>query len=97
MIISLSIRLSIHQFDMDKYMILKFWHFPLSFVCAHHTSHKFMYIHVLIFDVYVHVYEQISEDVDPAHHVPDSGPPPQITDQISAVRHISLVWCSAIL
>ena len=26
------------------------------------------------------VTDPISEDVDPAHHVPDSGPPPQITD-----------------
>ena len=89
------ISLSIHQLlsDMDKHN--KFLHVPLSFACAHHTFHKFMYIHASI--LHVHVYEQISEDVDPAHHVPDSGPPPQITNQISTVSHISLVWCSAIL
>ena len=51
-------------------------------------------------DLADHVTDPISEDVDPAHHVPDSGPPPQITDQISAVSHISLVsvvGCSASL
>ena len=37
------------------------------------------------------VTDKMSEDVDPADHVPDSGPPPHITDQISAVSHISLV------
>ena len=29
--------------------------------------------------------------MDQADHVPDSGPPPQITDQISALSHISLM------
>ena len=37
------------------------------------------------------VTDKMSGDVDPADHVPDSGPPPQITDQISAVSHISLM------
>ena len=37
------------------------------------------------------VTDEMSEDVDPAHHVPVSGPPPQTTDQISAVSHISQV------
>ena len=32
--------------------------------------------------------DKMSGDVDSADHVPDSGPPPQITDQISAVSHI---------
>ena len=68
----------------------------------------YIYIHLLnTFYMYVQISEDedrvtdpISEDVDPAHRVPDSGPPPQITDQISAVSHISLVsvlGCSAIL
>ena len=37
------------------------------------------------------VTDKMSGDVDPADHVPDSGPPPQITDQISAVSHISRI------
>ena len=72
-----------------------------SFVPYHHTYHISLYIQISEYeDLAGHVTDPISIDVDPAHHVPDSGPPPQITDQISAVSHISLVsvWgCSAIL
>ena len=40
------------------------------------------------------VTEERSGDVDPADHVPDSGAPPQIADQISTVSQILFTYRS---
>ena len=59
-------------------------------------------IHSLTSLTYISLYIQISEDDDPAghvtdpirdpaHHVSESCPPPQITDHISPVSHISIM------